>query len=501
MLGRKSLLHFLGSILSWGLSFVCLYLATNYIGVDAYGTVVLLTSVLTMINVVADLGFSNAHVKRISEGKDLNDCISTYLIIKVNLTCVFVIVSFAALILWNFVGGAPTGGSLDVFLILIFFEIFLTLANIVVFTFQGTTQSAMFQLMQVVNPLVRIPLTVAIVIFGGGAVELAWTYAIGTLTMMVLGLILLRRIKFHFVTPTLIRSYLDFSLPLIIMSIVVVLGANIDKVVIGIALGDLSVGSFSTAQVFLAMVATIGVAVATLTFPDFSKLFTEGRFEEIRSKSWFGERYITMLTLPITLVVMLFPGPFLTALFGPDVISAADALRILALANFILLANQVHYSQILAANKPRVIARMTILSVIVLLILLFTLVPSKIFGVTMFGWGLVGAGMAWLICNIVIVVLTRFSVKKISGTKLNPRIIRHILCGVITAAILWFVDVILPAQGLMILMLYVLMAFLIFFVLLTAVGEFGKEDRMYFLNLVSPKEMFSYISSELNEKK
>jgi O-antigen/teichoic acid export membrane protein len=68
---------FIGSLVSSALGFVCLFFITNFVGVEAYGQVILMVSILTTINVVADLGNSSSYIKRIFEGRDIDDCIST----------------------------------------------------------------------------------------------------------------------------------------------------------------------------------------------------------------------------------------------------------------------------------------------------------------------------------------------------------------------------------------------------------------------------------------
>jgi O-antigen/teichoic acid export membrane protein len=156
LLGRKSLLVFIGSLVSSALGFVCLFFITNFVGVEAYGQVILMVSILTTINVVADLGFSSAHIKRISEGCDVDDCISTFVLIKVNLICVFVLLSFGALLVWsNFLGGEMTAETRDVFLVMMLFEVCINLASIALVTFQGESQIAKVQLLLILNPKAR----------------------------------------------------------------------------------------------------------------------------------------------------------------------------------------------------------------------------------------------------------------------------------------------------------------------------------------------------------
>ncbi len=433
LLGRKSLLVFIGSLVSSALGFVCLFLITNFVGVEAYGQVILMVSILTTINVVADLGFSSAHIKRISEGCDVDDCISTFVLIKVNLICVFVLLSFGALLVWlNFLGGEMTAETRDVFLVMMLFEVCINLASIALVTFQGQSQVAKVQLLLILNPLVRLPLIIGIAFIGSGAVALAITYMLGAAIMMLASFLLLHRTRVRWRRPTLIRSYIVFTLPLVLISVIVTVSANLDKIVIGLSEGDVFVGYYSTVQTFLGVLGSLGAAVAVLTFPNFSMLFKQGRFEEIREKSWMAERYISMLAMPIVVLLMLFPGEILSVIFGPDLANGAGALRWLTLATFLIMLNQVHSSQILAANRPELLAKMTVVSFAVGTLLLLILVPEELLGIEMAGLGMVGAAIAALVSTIVIVIMTRLAVREMSDTRLNSHL-RHADRGVVGA--------------------------------------------------------------------
>ena len=74
---------------------------TNYLGKDVYGNIAWVLATIGTLNTVSDLGFGSAHVKRVSEGQDENDCFSTYFVIKSSLTAFMVVFTFVALIVWN----------------------------------------------------------------------------------------------------------------------------------------------------------------------------------------------------------------------------------------------------------------------------------------------------------------------------------------------------------------------------------------------------------------
>jgi len=143
---------------------------------------------------------------------------------------------------------------------------------------------------------------------------------------------------------------------------------------------------------------------------------------------------------------------------------------------------------------------MTIISAIVLVVLLFVLVPSNLFGLAMMGWGMVGAGIAWLACNLVIVIMTRLSVRSISHTSLNLRLWIHFAGGILTGFVLLGLNYIWPINGILGVAIYLVLAFAVFFGLMIGVGELSKEDRAYFIDLVNPKKMLSYITLELKKE-
>ena len=105
MIGRKSFLiissHFVVRFIGWvGL----VVLARNWpskTAPAALGTIAFTMSFLALFNIIADLGFSKAHVKRISEGKDLGTCIGTYAAIKLLLTGLMITVAVVAIYIWS----------------------------------------------------------------------------------------------------------------------------------------------------------------------------------------------------------------------------------------------------------------------------------------------------------------------------------------------------------------------------------------------------------------
>ena len=83
MIARKSVfiigLHLLSGALGYvGLKFIALYM-TPY----EYGIIGFAYGLVALFSFVGNLGFNQAHIKRVSEGKNLATCIATFSTIKI----------------------------------------------------------------------------------------------------------------------------------------------------------------------------------------------------------------------------------------------------------------------------------------------------------------------------------------------------------------------------------------------------------------------------------
>jgi len=117
MIGRKTFLIIMSSYLTHIIGLVgVVILAKVWAGyaVDALGIIGFAMSFVALFGVISELGFGQAHIKRISEGKDLGTCIGTYIAIKIFLTAIFVTLIFAAIFIWrNYLNGGFTDATTE----------------------------------------------------------------------------------------------------------------------------------------------------------------------------------------------------------------------------------------------------------------------------------------------------------------------------------------------------------------------------------------------------
>ena len=109
MIGRKSFLivatHYVSDILGF-VGLVVLSKLWGNFAPEALGIIGFAMSFISLFNIITDFGFSSAHIKRISEGKDLGTCIGTFAAIKLLLTSLMILAVFVSIFFWkNFLKG------------------------------------------------------------------------------------------------------------------------------------------------------------------------------------------------------------------------------------------------------------------------------------------------------------------------------------------------------------------------------------------------------------
>ncbi len=501
MIGRRSFLILIGRATTALLGFVGLYFMTRYLGKDIYGSIAFTMALVASFNSLSDLGFSSAHVKRVSEGCDSRDCLSTFAIIKLILNGAMAAITLVSIFIWsNYLGNPLTAGTWSLLLLFLLYYVMYNVSSVVTAHYSATMEQAKGQIVALFDPLVRVPLVIFVCLGVGGAINIAYAYVLASLSIMIVALLFIYRDRMSWTRPTLFRTYFKFAKPLMLVAIIGTLAATMDKVILGLDWGNDAVATFSSSQAILGVLAILSASVATMTFPSFSKLHTDGNIKEISKLTWQAERYISMLTMPIVAVIVIFPTECARILLGGTFADAGEPLRYLAIATLLGMLNSVHSSQILAVNRPDTSAKLTLLNFLVYGGLLLVLVPVNLVGFPALGLADTGAAIANLIAIIVLLVFTRYTVYKLTGTSANPRLALHVVAAAGSAIWLLFLSNFLALSGSLDLVAYGLTSSLVFAVVLYALRELKREDIDYFLDLLSVRKMLSYISKELRQK-
>lgn len=490
-----------GTMLSAVMNFIGVYFLTNFLGPSDYGTIVWVIALMTSINSIADLGFDSAHIKRVSEGKKLSGNISTYITIKLVLIMIMVIIVAGSLVLWPMIAGTAISTETGHMIILFTaYFIFWDLTSIFSYTFLAREEIARYMIITLIDPLIRVPLTVYLAVNHASLTSIATAYVIGTITMFVVGLTIFYKVGIKLSKPDQFKNYLAFALPISTIAIITILSTNLDKVLIGLFSGSNAVGYYTSAFTLLLVISSLGGSVANVTFPMFSRLHTTGRLDEIKKITYQAERFISLIILPIILFIFFFPDLIITTLFGPNFIEAASSMRILVFAIFLNMINGIYLMQIYSFNRPKTAAKINLFWFFLNMSLLLIFVPDALLGIPMFGLSFNGAALAYLISVIVGFIITRIATFKLSGTSINKNIVVIGLIALVAGGATFTFQAFTNINGLIGIMVYSLTLLASYVSIMLLTRCLTKADIDYLLDVINIKKMVGYIRGEIKKE-
>ena len=534
MIARKSLLVVIAQFFTRILGWVGLVVIAKLWGAfarEALGDIGVAMAFVALFYIISDLGFSQAHVKKISEGQDLGTCIGTFVSIKIILTSIMVfLVLFTLFFLDSILHlGFTDATKQSVVLVFLLYYVLLSIQQIAISTFNGKGEISKMQITAVFENIVKIPLMILVALAGVGLIGLApvvaWpdvllplrqflaghpigsyamAYVFGMASSVMVGFWLLRKNPLKKPSKKFGKSYFAFTMPILIFSIFSTIATNIDRLLIGFFWTQKEVGDYFSLQQILQIIIIIAVAFNTVLFPVYSEYHSAKNVKKINGTTLLAERYISMVIMPPVVVIIVFAKPLINVMLNSTFVHASPTLIVLTLYAILLSFMAPYYSLLIGMNKPGTYAKIGLgISIInIALDVLFipqwgVLTPVGINGPT-------GAAVALVVANVVGYVWVRLSARKLTGIQVvQSHTPRHIGAGVVTGIILYFIGFqsgLFPVVRWFHLILFAMIGLVIYLAVSYLLKEFTKKDLEFFLELINPKKIYHYVTSEIKEE-
>ena len=507
MLARKTLLIMANNAVGGFLGFVILYLIANFM-IEAdynYGVVAFGLAFLGMFMFIISPGTNTAHIKRISEGKDVGVCIGTFLAMKVVLTTLFLAVVLTCIFGWNnFLGqGFESPQHRIVIFILLFNFVITSFNGVIISTFEAKKEIAKVQIGMLLSTLARMATVMIVVSFGLGIYGLAITWNISILTYFIASVIMFRGYPIKRPSWALAKDYMKFSLPLLFATLAVQLAFTTDRVMIQLFWGSADVGHYFAAWRITAFITLFSVGVQKLVFPTISEYHSENKMGHIKELTWTAEKYIALFIIPICFFIAFFPRDVIGTMLSDKFLPAAPILAIFTIYSLLAALNIPYASQLPGTNRPGLAAALGIPRCLLNILLNILLIPTSIWGIRLAGLKGTGAAIATAISMALYFVATRIVVYKyISKTKNNFKILFNLLSAAIMGLFLKFIlyDY-YPITHVWDYLIYAALGGTIYFSFMALFGQFKKKDIAYIIQVIDPIKMTKYILHELLGRK
>ncbi len=401
----------LWNFLSQGWFLILAFVTTPYIirklGTDAYGVLSIVGVVLGYFAFL-DLGLDRAVIKYVAEYYAKKDFDTIREVIGTALVIYF---------LMGFIGGTVIA-SLTAILITKVLKIPSNLINISQFIFYisalgflinmplsvfGSIPKAL-QRFDVVNKIkicfgtLQLLLTVLLLHLGYFLKQIViMNFLVSMLSIFIYIFIskrLLPQIQFRPVfNKDIFIKLFKFGGTITIGKITVPIGTQLGRFLIGVFYPISFVTYFTVPYMLASKIWLIPSNIVSVIFPATSELFSQNQTNILHELHLRSTKYIMMVAVPITILLIIFAKQILGLWMGPDfAIQGAFSLRLLALATLISSSAWTCVTAAQGAGRPDIPAKVQVLQAVINVILCFLLIPR---------WGINGVAVAWLIHHMV----------------------------------------------------------------------------------------------------
>ncbi|MGV8151753.1 MAG: flippase [Candidatus Nanoarchaeia archaeon] len=226
------------------------------------------------------------------------------------------------------------------------------------------------------------------------------------------------------------KELFSYSLPLILLSLLSGVLSYIDMITIGYFKGALQVGLYNSALPISELIQVFPALFIRLFSPMITREFSKGKIDIITEISKQVQKWILIVILPFTVLMVIFPGAFLNILFGPDSLEAINTLRILAISSFFISLTSVFYSLISMIGKSKIILFNILVVSVINIILNLLLVPK---------YGIDGAAFATMLSSLALLIIFFIQVKNyVSIIPIRRKMLRIIFCILVSTILLFY---------------------------------------------------------------
>jgi len=503
MMTRRAFITFINYFILGLIGLVSWYFIANNISKEYVGIVYFAIGFGGFFSMITDLGFRSAHVKRISEGRDLGECIGTYLSVQIVLIIVFVSSVIFTIWAWENLlgyGFESNNHKIMIYLIMGFF-ISTQLANIGSLTLSAKLETAKQQLLPLGGAIVQMIMTLVVVIFfPKNLILFGSTWVIGAATNMLISFFFLAQFPIKRPSWGLFKDYFWFAIPICIGTALGTIPINVDRILIQLFWNAENVAIYSGGQRFSVYLIQIPAAFALIIFPVISSLNSKGNTGALKEIVLSTERLLSMIMAPICALAFILAIPIVTILGDEQYLDSYMILQALAVWAFIRALSIPYVNFTIGIGKPKINAVISVIIVSMIVILDLIFIPKSLFGIPMFGFGPFGAALATLLSAVISTLLFRGIIYKNYKLFVNPKIIQSIIAALVMSVILYLLILIFPVTRVYLLILYVINGLMIYFITLYLLKGFTPQDKKLLIETMDPMKMLRYIKNEITNK-
>lgn len=404
---------FFGQITSRVLRAAIVIYAARVLGASSWGAFSYALGIAAFLTIFSDIGINALITKESSRNPQLKDqYLSTAFFTKLVLLIIFVI---AVIVLFPHLTKIEEAAAIMPILIFVF--AFDTLRDL------GSAVSRALEKMQI-EAGVQVFTNFAIVALGFMFLSvdqtsraLSFAYAAGS----GIGLVaifytlhrhfrnLLRNFKFSLIKPIILTAW-----PFGLMGIMGAIMLNTDIIMLGWLRSAEEVGYYSAAQKIIQLLYILPTLVATSIFPVIARMVMQNAIF-VKTTLEKATAIIVLISIPITLIGLIFAGPIISLLYGSEYAPAVLTFRILMATILIVYPSTLIGNAIFAYDQQKSFIVFVLMATLSNVGFNFLLIPK---------FGIEGAAVSTIVTQLLTNVLIWRKMRKINKLSVWPQIKR-----------------------------------------------------------------------------
>ncbi|MEM0465183.1 MAG: flippase [Candidatus Pacearchaeota archaeon] len=273
------------------------------------------------------------------------------------------------------------------------------------------------------------------------------------------------------------KEILVYSLPLILVGILLFLFTSTDSFIIGILRNVSDVGVYNTAIPIASLLTIVPSLFIYLFFPLITKEYAKNNLKFIEELGKQITKWIFLFNLPIFILIFLFPENIINIIWGSQYLPAINSLRFLAVGLLFYSVFQSSENLISMIGKSNIVLFNISICAIVNLILGIFFVKK---------YGISGAAFVTMIVYILWSLIIILQIRKyLSIIPIKKELLKIFISCVISAILLLVVKSLI-SQNLIIIIFEILFFFLVYFFLVLVTKSLDKNDIMI-INTIKKK--------------
>jgi O-antigen/teichoic acid export membrane protein len=482
LLAKSSIIVFIGIVISKLTLYFYRAIIARYFGPEYYGLFSLALLVLNLAVAISILGLSEGIVRYVTIYRGKNQFKKIDYIFKIP-AIIILFVSIISSIILFFSSGIISQRMFHNTDLVIFLKIssiiipFYTFSNLFLAFIRAFEKISIYSfILNILQNVVKVIALIILIAIGIKSNSIMLSFFIGVFLMFAFSYYFCRK----YLSETIDKNELEekektkvlkdlfyYSLPLMFSNILYTVYSMTDSFVIGYFKGVTDVGLYNAAIPIALLISIIPDFFIQLFYPLITKEYSKENFKVVQEISKQVSKWIFIITLPVFLLMFIFPGAFINIFFGKEYLVSSNSLRILAFGSFIYVFSSLWTTILMMAGKSKTILTNFIVASIINLLLNVILVIR---------YGIIGAAIATSIVWIGLSLALLIEVKKsVNFLPLRKKMIRVIIVSLIPLAILLIVRSFIVINFISLVILGIFF-FLVYFFTIFITGCFDKND-------------------------